>query len=154
MPRNKKKPNVEIVPESQATLVPKAPAAKLQDMLDRMVRDRVYEILAERGDSLMEPDFRPKEIAIEIQQHKTMFDLRKWTRYFEKWGCRGLCGRTEVSHHSNGYCGACHLLIYCRLRQIKREFEEANPDHQTERQINHLTLRVRDAQALLGDGEK
>ena len=151
--RRKKKANVEIVPASEAALVPKAPAAKLQDMLDRMVRERVDEILAERGAPLLEPDFQSKEIAIAIQQRQTVFDRRKWTLYFEKFGCR-TCGNKKVSHASKGYCHACHLLIFCRLKSLKREFEQANPDPEKKRQIDQITSRVRSAQAFLGEGKK
>ncbi len=120
MPR-KKKPIVEIVPTSEMALVPKAPTANFQAVLDRMVRDRVDEILTERGAALLEPDFHTREIAIEIQQHQTVFDRRKWGLYFEKWGCR-MCGKKQVSHGTKGYCDACHHLIYDRLAH-RRHFD-------------------------------
>ena len=152
MPR-KKKPNVEIVPESQAALVPKAPAANFQAVLDQMVRDRVAEALAEGDVSLMEPDFLPREIAIEIVAQQTLFHRCKFRLYFEKWGCR-TCGKKTVAHSGRGYCHHCHVLIHQRLQQIKRDWDKAHSDKEIDRQIARISSRVRSAQTFLGEGKK
>ena len=152
MPR-KKKANVEIVPASEAVLVPREPAANLQEMLDRMVRERVDEILAMRAGGHVEPDFQPREVANDARIRNNVFEIRKWSLYFEKWGCR-MCHRKNVGHASSGYCGRCHSLVALRLAAIKRNFYRDDPELEIERQINQITSRTRSAQALLGDVEK
>ena|ERR1700676_3163661 len=152
MPR-KKKVSVEIVPVSEANLVPKLPAADLPAMLDRMVRDRVDQIMAERGAGELEPDYQPKRVLVEIQGSKTVFDRRKWAMYFEKWGCK-VCGRKKnVSHMCKGRCGTCNVRIGLRLAQLKLEYERNNPESQIAEDIDRLTRRIRSAEALLGEGE-
>jgi Zn finger protein HypA/HybF involved in hydrogenase expression len=149
----KKKPGVEIVPASETALVPKRPAESPQAVLDRMVRERVDEIMAERGSAPMESDFQPKEVAFELQRRQTVFERRKWPLYFEKWGCR-KCERKRVAHMSTGQCAACHSRLQQRLAAIKRDFDKANPDQEIERKIDQLTSRFRSAQALLGELEE
>lgn len=144
---DKKKPIVEIMPTSEAALMPKPPAANLQAMIDHIVRERVDEIMAERGAAL-ESDFQPREVLYEIRQRQTVFERRKWSLYFEKWGCR-KCGRKKVSHASGGFCGRCQNLFQSRLTVLKREYERANPELEIQRQIDHITSRVRTAEALL-----
>jgi hypothetical protein len=149
----KKKPAVDIVPASESALVPKRPSGNLKAVLDRMVRERVDEIMAERGSAPMEPDFQPKEVAYELQRRQTVFERHKWRLYFEKWGCR-KCERKRVNHASSGHCAACHNRLQMRLAQIKRDFDQANPDQEIERKIGQLTSRFRSAQALLGEHEE
>ena len=151
MPREKK-PIVELVLQSQMPLTLESPAANLQAMLDRMVRERVNEIMAEPGADL-EPDFQPKEVSFEIQRRQTVYERRKWALYFEKWGCR-RCGGKKASHMGSGHCDKCHHLLAGRLLQIKHEYERANPEKEIERNIDRLTSRIRNAQRLLGKGEK
>jgi hypothetical protein len=153
MPR-KKKPVVEIVRLPEAVLAPSPTTAHLQAVLDRMVRQRVDEIMAERGDVDLEPDFQSKEVAYELQRRQTVFDRKKWRLYFEEWGCR-MCQRKKwVSHASSGHCSRCVSLMNARLAKIKRRFEEANPETEIDRQIDRISSRLRSAQELLGEIEK
>ena len=154
MPR-KKKANVEIVSASETHLVPlvQAPAVNLQAMLDRMVRERVDEILAMRAGGHVEPDFQPREVANDARIRNNVFEIRKWSLFFEKWGCR-TCHRKNVAHASSGCCARCHNLVAQRLAAIKRDFYRDDPELEIERQINQITSRMRSAQALLGDVEK
>ena len=152
-------PHVEISRTSETALVtreaalaPIRPIASRQAVLARIVRDRVDEIMAERGAQL-EPDFQPKEVSFEIQRRQTVFDRQKWALYFEKWGCR-RCGKKTFGHASSGHCSGCLKTLANRQRQIKLEYERNNPEAEIERNIDHLTSRIRSAQALLGEGEK
>jgi Zn finger protein HypA/HybF involved in hydrogenase expression len=151
MPR-KKTPRVEIVPRSEEALVPAPPTETPQAMLDRIVRERVDEIMAERGAGQLDPDFQTRKVAYEIQRRQTVFERRRWSIYFEKFGCR-RCDDKEVSHCGGGYCDKCHGLLWQRLAKIKLDYEKANTERDIQKQIDHLTLRSRTAQALLG-GEK
>lgn len=152
MPR-KKKPIVEIVPASQAALVPKPSPANIEAIIERMVWERVDEILAERGAAEMEPNFQPREISTEIRLRQSVYERRKWSIYFEKWGCK-VCGNKKVSHVGSGSCERCYMRVYQRLAQIKHDFDKANPESEIKRDIDQITKRVRSAQALLGHGEK
>src|ERR1700736_2101724 len=148
----KKMPAVEIVPASESALVPKRPSGNLQAVLDRMVRERVDEIMAERGAQLA-VDFQPKEVAYELQRRQTVFERRKWSLYFEKWGCR-MCRTKRVNHVSSGHCAACHSLLQGRLAQIKLNFDHDNPDQEIDQKIDQLTSRFRSAQSLLAEREE
>jgi len=152
MPR-KKKVRVEIMPRSEAALVPSPPVETPQAMLDRIVRERVDEIMAEHGAGQLDPDFQTREVAYEIQRRQTVFERRRWSIYFEKFGCR-RCDNKEVSHEANGYCSKCHLLIFQRLAKIKRDFDKRNTEKDIQNQIDRLTRRGRSARELLGEGEK
>jgi len=148
MPR-KNKPRVEILSASEAVLVPRPTAENLQAAIDRMVRERVDAILAEHGAALLEPDLQSREVSYEIQRRQTVFERRRWSLYFEEWGCR-RCDRKTVSHAGGGYCGRCYTLIFERLVRIKREFDAANPDKEMQRNIDLLTRKLRSARELLG----
>jgi hypothetical protein len=150
MPR-KKKPIVEVLPTSQVALVPKT--ANFQAALDRMVRDRVDQIMAERGTGELEPDYQTKELSSERRRSQNVFERNKWGLYFEKWGCK-TCGRKKnVSHAANGHCSTCHIRIWQRLAALKREYDRNNPESRIAEDIDHLTRRLRSAQALLGERE-
>jgi hypothetical protein len=125
----------------------------IKALVDQMVRERVDEALAVRDVPQIERGFHTREVSDELRKHQTMFNRRKWSLYFEKWGCQ-RCGRTKnVSHASNGTCAACAGLLRRRLVHIKREFDRANPESQIAKDIDHLTRRQRTAQELLGEGE-
>jgi len=147
MPRINK-PRVEILSPSEAVLVPRPTAESIQAAIDRMVRERVDAILAEHGAALLEPDFQSKEVSYEIQRRQTVFERRRWSLYFEKWGCR-RCDRKDVGHAGGGYCDRCHSLFFGRLVRIKREFDAANPDKEIQKDIDRLTRRLRSARELL-----
>ena len=158
MPR-KKRPTVEIVRANPAPPAPRgltpapgarlAPDAKLEGMLTRLVQERVDEIMAQRGAVDLEPDFRPKEVAWEIQRRQTVFERRKWSLYFSKWGCR-RCDRKKAVHAGNGYCSKCHGLFFGRLTQLRREHDRNNPESEVDRHVEHIVSRVRNAERLLG----
>lgn len=142
----KQKP-VEIVPAFEEALVPKA-SANLKNVL----RGLIKEILVDEGAVSSGPAVETREIIVRTQRPLTVFDRKKWSLYFEKWGCR-TCGKKNVGHGSNGHCAACNTLANNRLQQIKREFDSVRPDQQIQQNIDHLTLRLRTAKELLSDGD-
>jgi hypothetical protein len=115
MPR-KKMPRVEIVPRTEEALVPPQPDERPQAMLDRIVRERVDEIMAERGAGHLDPDFQTREVGYGIQRRQTVFERRRWSINFEKHGCR-RCDDQTVSHIANGYYKKCYGLLFQRLRK-------------------------------------
>jgi hypothetical protein len=142
----------EIVPASEAALVPARSAAKLTAMIENLVRQRVDEALSASGVRRLEVDLRPAQAAKVARQKQEMFERIKWPRYFEKWGCR-VCERKTVSHESTGHCLRCHHRVLNRLEVIRHAWENSHPEAEIERQIAHLTSRADTAEALLGEGE-
>jgi hypothetical protein len=153
MPR-KKKLVVEIERLPEAALVPNPSAAHLQAEFDRMVRQRVDEILAERRPDQMAPAFQPREVAYELQRRQSVFQRREGRLYFEKWGCMICQRKKHVSHASGGICSGCYGRETLRRAQIRREYERSNPEAEIDKQIDRLTSRLRSAQELLGEIEK
>ena len=155
MPKRKKQEPItaQIVPASAPA--PLLSRVNVQALIERAVQARVDEILGRRSADLLEPDFQPKEVSLAIQARQTVFERRKWTMYFVKWGCR-TCGRkaNQVSHATNGLCDRCRTLTWDRLHQLRKDFERAHPTQEIDKAIDRLTSRVRTAQALLGEGEK
>jgi hypothetical protein len=146
MPR-KNKPRVEIMPRSEAGLVPAPPTVNPRAMLDQLVRERVDEIMAERGAVQLEPDFQTREVAYEIQRRQTVFERHRWRIYFEKFGCRECHEITD--HMGRGYCSKCTQLISQRLARIKRDYDQVHTEADIRQQIDHLTSRQRTARMLL-----
>src|SRR5882724_6868971 len=119
----------------------------MRAVLDRMVRDRVDEIMAERGRPGGAQLFQPRDVSYEIQRRQTVFERRKWALYFAKWGCR-MCRRKKINHSSGGCCAACTSMVANRLSQIKIEYDRENPETQINENIDRLTRRLRSAQEL------
>lgn len=133
---NKKSQNVKIV----ALL----PAQKQSDaeLLERLVRERVDEILASREDLLMRPFFEAsKRVSTELRNLQTMPERRKWPNYFARYGCV-ICETREVPHCALGMCTTCHVRITARLRSILAEDLRA---HETAKFASHLESTARRA---------
>ena len=152
MPR-KKVQRTEIVPALEAALVPPRSRQDVEAMIARIVRERVDEIMVKVEAGQVQPDFLPKDEAVELRRRQNMFEQRKWILYFEKFGCR-MCHRKKMSHAGTGHCEACYVLIHSRLKEIKLEYERENPESEIDRQIDRLTSRFRVAKSLLSGGEE
>lgn len=100
------------------------PAQKQTDaeILDRLVRERVDEILASRTDLLMRPFFDSKRVSDELRRLQTMPERRKWGRYFDRHGCM-ICETKQHSHRGLGMCSNCYVRIFLRLMAILAEDE-------------------------------
>ena len=126
--RNRRRVKGEIVLRSEAVVVSKP---DLQATLERMVRERVDEIMGQRDSQLFEPDFRPRSLTREILQRQTVFDRKKWSLYYAQWGCR-RCDRKNVPHASLGCCAKCHRLLTHRLIRLKHAWDSEHPQQQVE----------------------
>lgn len=146
-------PRAEIVPAPKAAIVRRRSRQDVQAMIERIVRERVDEIMVKVEAGQVEPDFLRKDEAAELRQRQDMFERTKWSLYFEKWGCR-MCHRKNVGHLGTGHCTRCHHLIRDRLNQLKLEYERENPESEIDRQIDRLTSRFRVAKSLLRGGEE
>lgn len=150
MPR-KKKPAVEIIRANPASLVSQPNRASLEAVLDRLVQERVAEALSRNEGFALEPHFSTKRVSDEIRRYQTVPERRKWTAYFERWGCI-VCRRRKVIHEGRGYCGRCRIRIYQRLLAIERELSKEYAEQNGSGQVEKIVGRVKAAERLLGRG--
>ena len=129
MPKPKNRSTaIELVrPESSALASPERDFEKL----DRLVQQRVAEILTRRDAFIWEPWFRTRQVANEIRRLQTVSEKRKWTRFYEDEGCLA-CGTTAVPHASNGFCHACHARIHNKLLRHEKELARAHAEANAE----------------------
>lgn len=94
--------------------------------IKRQIQMRKRE-LAQAGPSAnsgsLETWFRPKKISDEVRRLQTVVERRKWSAYFERYGCL-RCRKTNRPHSGNGLCASCRLGIHTRLKAILKELEE------------------------------
>jgi hypothetical protein len=88
--------------------------------LDRIVQQRVAEIMAERDAVVFEPFFRSRQIAYELKRLQTMPEQRKWTVFFDRYGCL-ICETRKRIHVGNGMCTQCYARTFRTLKQIIAE---------------------------------
>lgn len=88
--------------------------------LNRLVQVKVAEIMAERDVIVFEPFFRSRQIAYELKRLQTVPEQRKWTVFFDRYGCL-LCETRKRIHAGNGMCPRCYQNTFNALTQIIRE---------------------------------
>ncbi|MGC1107105.1 MAG: hypothetical protein WA876_11250 [Candidatus Acidiferrales bacterium] len=99
---------------------PQGPQSELSQ-LERLVQQKVAEILASREDLLLRPFFDTRRIAEELRRLQTMPARRKWSVYYATFGCL-ICRRKRESHHGGcGMCWNCYQRTSTRLRTIVDE---------------------------------
>jgi hypothetical protein len=87
--------------------------------LAAMIERKVAEVLASQHGSLLEPFFQPADVSAAVRKQQTVPQQRKWTYYFEEWGCL-VCGTKEHCHDSHGMCRKCSPRIRERLSRAIR----------------------------------
>ncbi len=150
MPR-KKKSSVEIIRANPVTPTLQVGQANLEAVLDRLVRERVAEVLANPDDTLLSTEFLSKRLADEIRRHQTTFARHRWTLFFERHGCRD-CHRKKVLHAGTGYCERCRNRVVYRLKAIERELAKQYGEHNDPRGAERFASRILDAERLLNGG--
>src|ERR1700730_9590086 len=113
---------IEVIPSPARIEIDKA-------TLDKLVQQKVAEILTARDEFIFEPFFRSRQVAYEIRRLQTVPEYKKWSVYFQRHGC--VCcsfedarrDRRESKRPSYGGCGMCARCWNCvstRLRVIVR----------------------------------
>jgi hypothetical protein len=87
------------------------------ELLARLVKQQIAEILAQKDKLIFEPFFRSQQVACELQRLLTVPERRKWSAYFDRWGCL-RCKTKNKTHAGCGFCGTCKALILYRLDSI------------------------------------
>jgi hypothetical protein len=125
---NKNKPiEAELMPSADMILR----AGIDEKTLNRLVQTKVAEIMAERDVIVFEPFFRSRQIAYELKRLQSVPEQRKWTVFFDRYGCL-LCETRKRIHTGNGMCDRCYPRIFNTLKQIIAEGiagEAARPSH-------------------------
>jgi len=81
--------------------------------------------MADRDALVFEPFFRSRQVAYELQRLQTVSEQRKFTIYFERYGCL-VCETRKTIHAGNGMCGNCRNRVFYRLTQIIAEGIKTN----------------------------
>lgn len=109
---------IELLP-SPATIVRQRSGIDKAE-LERLVQQKVAEIMAERDAVVFEPFFRSRQIAYELKRLQTVPEQRKWSVWFERYGCL-VCETRERIHVGNGMCTQCYARTFNTLKQIIAE---------------------------------
>ena len=107
---------VEVLPPDVQSVALSLAEAKLH----AVVQQQLAEALAQKDGILVEPFFRTRRIAEEIQRLQVVPERKKWAAYYEKWNCL-RCGTNSRPHASHGMCSRCTVQIVHRLKEIVRE---------------------------------
>ena len=124
MRSNETQPGVELLP-SPAELVRVRTGADRVD-LERLVDQRVAEIMGQRDALVFEPFFRSRQISYELRRLQTVSEQQKWSIYFERRGCL-VCQTRERIHVGCGMCQNCYPRIFRELTQIIAEAVTGEP---------------------------
>jgi hypothetical protein len=126
-------PQIDILPSPGE--IARMPVERAE--LDRLVQQKVAEILSARDQFVFEPFFRSRQIAYELKRLQTVPEQRKWTVYFARFGCL-LCETQQRNHTGNGMCNRCYANTFQRLKQILGETIK----QETPRPVRGLLLRA------------
>jgi hypothetical protein len=107
MPRKSK---TEVLP-------PARPIPDVRAMLDRLVEEKVGELMSKGSESLFQPYFQSKRVVDEIRKQQTVSEQEKWSRYLKKWGC-DVCETKRCPHCALGRCRACYQRTFQRLKEF------------------------------------
>ncbi len=109
-------PAIELIPSPSTILRTGINEAEL----NRLVQQKVAEIMANRDAVEFEPFFRSRQIAYELKRLQTVPEQQKWSVWFERFGCL-ICETTERIHVGNGMCTKCYARTFNTLKQIIAE---------------------------------
>jgi hypothetical protein len=109
----------ELLPSAESILRPGVD----KGVLDRLVQQKVAEIMAERDAAVLEPFFRSRQIAFEIRRLQTVPEQESWRVFFQRHGCLH-CHSDERIHGGCGMCVRCYPRILKEKQTIIRELME------------------------------
>jgi len=124
MRKNETQPGVELILSPSATVRERIGIDKAA--LDRIVQQKVAEIMAERDAVVFEPFFRSRQIAYELKRLQTVPEQEKWSVRFERYGCL-LCQTKKQIHVGCGMCQNCYQRTFTELSRIIAEGMTGQP---------------------------
>ena len=130
-------------------IVPRPSPVDMKVMLDRLVTEKVEQILAERDLEQLAPVYRNRR----IRPFYPGFERDKHSLYFEKHGCDS-CGRKNgLIHACNARCDSCNRRWQTRMARLEAAWVAVHPESEILEDVDALTRRQRTAQELLrGEG--
>jgi hypothetical protein len=117
-----KKPKVEIFPSPRDL----QRAVVRRDELDRLVKEKVAEVMAERDALVFEPFFRSRQVAYELKRLQSVPEQKKFSIAYERYGCM-ICETHTTPHAGNGLCQKCRQKWFQRLAGIIAEGVAGEP---------------------------
>ncbi len=118
-----KKNNQAIV---QAEVLRPAQSAPIdaRKMIEEIVQQKVAEIMADPRSLLLEPFMQSKQVQIEITKLLDVVQQKKWSYYFEDWGCL-ICGQKDAGYKSVGMCSTFFSRVTNRMAaSLRRAYSE------------------------------
>jgi hypothetical protein len=98
--------------------VRRAPVQRAE--LERLVEQKVAEIMSERDALVFEPFFRSRQVAYELKRLQTVPEQEKFSVSYELYGCM-ICETHAIPHAGNGLCTKCRAVWFRRFAQIIKE---------------------------------
>jgi hypothetical protein len=109
-----RKSKPEVLPPTRLAVIPDVRA-----MLDKLVEEKIAEIMSKDAPDLFQPYFQSKRVASEIRRNQTVTEQNRWSAYFDKWGC-DVCGTKKRQHNAIGRCEECYRRTAQRLAALRR----------------------------------
>jgi len=92
-----------------------------EDLIARIVNERIAEILSDMETADLQPFFERPEVLEAMRRTQSVIDRKKWLWYLEGWGCL-ICGRKDTRHAGLGMCPGCLSRTRERLNMLKRQY--------------------------------
>jgi hypothetical protein len=117
-----KEHKIEVLSSPQEML--RAPVQRAE--LERLVQEKVAEIMAERDALVFEPFFRSRQVAYELKRLQSVPEQAKFSIGYERYGCL-ICETHATPHAGNNMCKQCHAKWFQRWAQIIAEGMKGEP---------------------------
>jgi hypothetical protein len=104
--------------------VRRAPVQRAE--LERLVEQKVAEIMAERDALVFEPWFRSRQVAYELKRLQTVPEQEKFSVCYERYGCM-ICETHATPHAGTGFYQGCRAKWFRRLTQVIAEGMKGEP---------------------------
>jgi len=91
-----------------------------EDLIARIVSERIAELLSEAQTADLQPFFEKPEVAEVMRRTQSVIERKKWVWYIGAHGCL-ICERKDTRHAGLGMCPACLSRTRERLNALKRE---------------------------------
>ena len=126
-----------LVIRSEVVEVLSGQVAGRDSALERMIEQKLAEMMGKGQDAIFQPFFQSKAIADAIRKLETVPQQRKWHIYFAEWGCL-ICGRQDRRYAGLGMCNACYRRTLSRLQDILRRAEAERPEQAPARDLQDV----------------
>jgi hypothetical protein len=114
---------VEIIPSSR-----RSTPAEAAEALRKIIQSEFARCMANREDFVFQPFFQQQKVAHEIRRIQSVPEQRKWSLYFEEFGCL-ICGTRKEGHGSCGMCKSCKCRTFERLQTIIKRYRRKSEEH-------------------------